>query len=331
MSIESYIAKFSPMPAGEDHLRCSCPLCTDKANRFYVRVKDSGRRRRGACCCFNCNYKANDFVRFISAVEGCSYAEAEGILGGDMCIPRPNQLFSLLAAEEEPEQRLPWTIPEEFRKIAFPGTAEYDKSSYARKAYLYLRGRGLSRKEIEHFGIRYCRSAGRYFGMLIIPVFEDGKPVYFCTRAYTESYTKKTINPTLEEVGGVGKAGVVFGLDRAAGKSFCVVTEGPFDAMTLGDYGVAILGKAMSQAQQDKILGCRFRRIYIMLDADARDAAYDLWGRLARWVPSAVVPMLDEEKDVNNIGAKAAWDKIRTTPFRSYMANALRSLAGISV
>ncbi len=334
MSIESYVSRFSPIPGGDDHLRFRCPLCKDHANRFYVRVRDRGRRRRGACCCFNCSFSAKEFVRFIAAVEGCSPEEAALILGGDSSsILKPAGVYDLFLSGEEEQTSSPfsWVIPKEFKKIALPGSADYESSPYAKKAHTYLRGRGISNKSMRRYDLRYCKSAGRYFGMVIMPVFEDGKPVYFCTRAYTDNYVKKTINPTLEELGGVGKSDVVFGLDRAADKRFCVITEGPFDAMTLGDYGVAILGKVLSQKQRDKLLSCKFKRIYIMLDADAKDAAASMCKSLSGWVPSVVVPMDDTEKDVNNIGAVAAWDKIKSISMHAYSTSALYSLAGMMV
>ncbi len=41
--------------------------------------------------------------------------------------------------------------------------------------------------------------------------------------------------------------------------------------------------------------------------------------------------MDDTEKDVNNIGAVAAWDKIKSTFMHAYSTNALYSLAGMMV
>ena len=334
--IEDYVSRFSPQSADNgDHLRIYCPLCKDHARRFYVRVSNRGSRRRGYCCCFNCNFKSKSFVSFISLVEGCSEEEALALLGEDgIKIFKPNDLYAKLS--EDPslgleEVKQDWKLPNSFESIAFPGSEAYKQSPYARKAYSYLIGRGISDEQIKKYDLRYCKSYGRYFGMLVIPVYEQSKPVYFCTRAFTDSYTRKTVNPTVDELGGVGKSDVVFGLDRAKDKRFCVVTEGPFDAMTLDDYGVALLGKKMSQKQQDKLLNSKVDRIYIMLDADAIESARVIHKALSRWVSTIIVPMLDEEKDVNNIGKKAAWVKIREAVPRSSIISSFYNLLGIAV
>jgi hypothetical protein len=99
---------------------------------------------------------------------------------------------------------------------------------------------------------------------------------------------------------GSKKSSVVFNHVLAAmhARQGIVVTEGVFDALTVGPCAVALLGKIASRAQLGILahLG-QHRRLTIMLDPDAIADARLLGRRLARVCPDVRVAHLMGAKD----------------------------------
>jgi DNA primase len=93
--------------------------------------------------------------------------------------------------------------------------------------------------------------------------------VYFVSRAFMGGVEPVYRYPKKEECG-VGKSAVVFNIDSV--KDYAVVTEGVFDAIRVGDSGVAVLGTELSEEQLLKLSNST-NKCYILLDADAVDKA----------------------------------------------------------
>ena len=154
------------------------------------------------------------------------------------------------------------------------------EGSNDRLALSYLKNRGINEDEIELHGIMYCSNpTNRYYGRIIMPIFENGKIACLSARSFLPFIKPSYLFPHHGET--ICTAGeVIWGLESA--QLHCggmvVLVEGVFDAMAVNrksmrnGYGLALLNKAMTKPQQNKLLKLEKRvRFFIMLDADARE------------------------------------------------------------
>lgn len=153
------------------------------------------------------------------------------------------------------------------------------EDSNDRLAMAYLKKRGIGRDEIELYNIGYCtNTSNRYYGRIILPIVENEEIVCLSARSFLPFIKPPYLFPHFGET--VCTAGeVIWGYERAQIPVSLAVTlvEGVFDAIAINQktkmnmYGLALLNKAMTKAQLNKLLKLnKVVRFYIMLDADAR-------------------------------------------------------------
>ena len=153
------------------------------------------------------------------------------------------------------------------------------ENSNDRLAMAYLKKRGISKDEIELYNIGYCtNTSNRYYGRIILPITENEEVVCLSARSFLPFIKPPYLFPHYGET--ICTAGeVIWGYDYAQvySKGAVTLVEGIFDAIAINKktemnmYGLALLNKAMTKAQQGKLLKLDKRvRFYIMLDADAR-------------------------------------------------------------
>lgn len=161
-----------------------------------------------------------------------------------------------VAAEARPQL----VLPEEFKPLSPDGqTIKY--GFYSRKYYTYLQGRGLRDETIIQAGIGYAEE-GRYAGMVIVPVYINGRLEGYAARSITG---KRFLNSKSDEG---GKRAMLNGDALfAPNDSPLYLVEGPFDCLRHWPYAMACLGKPTHE-QVDLLMAAR-RQLYIVLDADA--------------------------------------------------------------
>ena len=173
-----------------------------------------------------------------------------------------------------------------------------------RLAFTYLRSRGLSKEEIDYYQIHYS-AYGRYFGRVIIPIYEEGALVCFVARSFLHFIEPKYLFPHHGETL-LTTAEALFGYDearKAGGKQVYVLVEGVFDAMAVNRVrglsggslrGIALLSKHMSKGQLYKLLQLPTDLFYVMLDADAHPDALKIGKQLSEWEREVRVCFLEE-------------------------------------
>lgn len=148
-------------------------------------------------------------------------------------------------------------------------------------ALTYLRKRGLSEKEIEFYDIRVSDS-GKYYGRVLVPIYENDRLVCFATRSFMPFIKPKYLYPrTGETLLTSGEA--IFGYEKAWKDTICniasiVITEGVFDAIAAnriaGLRGLAILSSHLTEGQLCKLLRLSKKFTYfVALDSDAHKDA----------------------------------------------------------
>lgn len=232
---------------GQFRINCFYPSCGDTTGNLEVNLE------KGIFHCWRCGYSGNIRQLFKDytgkAIDTDEYVSAEELTK-----------FRFEPEEEEFKQEKGHVIlPKEF----VPLWGDRELSFVGKRALNYVLGR-MNKEDIEKHRIGYC-GLGYYKWRIIIPAIEDGEILYFAARLFL-GQGERYRNPKKEDCG-VGANEIVFNIDSAREQNRAVICEGVFDAIKVGDDGVALFGKHISNHQVNKLLG--IKNIYIMLDQDA--------------------------------------------------------------
>jgi DNA primase len=186
-------------------------------------------------------------------------------------------------------------LPVEFKRI-YPGM----KDELARCMYHYLHTRGVTDQQIEDYAVGYCED-GRYADMVVIPVYQDDKLLFFTTRRVFGA-GKKTLNPKA----GDSKRYVLMGYDRCyeASPDKIYIVEGPFDLWALeaaGFYGVAVMGSTITP-DQAALLSKIDAELIVCFDPDAEEKTRKYAAVLAKNCPNTVsVCIMSGDDDLSDL------------------------------
>ena len=134
--------------------------------------------------------------------------------------------------------------------------------------------RNLTLRQILEYRIGYCYK-GYYRGRVIIPTLDDsGQVLYFVARSFLKGVKVPYLNPSNEIA--TGKTEVLFNYQNACTLSQIVVCEGVFDAMAVGQNGVAVFGKTISSQQANLLVTANPKEIIVALDGEAYQEALDI-------------------------------------------------------
>lgn len=182
-------------------------------------------------------------------------------------------------------------------------------SIIARQARNYLYNRGLNDNDIRKYHLMFC-TQGRFKNRIIIPFIENGEMIWYQGRAIYK-WMDRFDNPS-----GVEKSMLVFNIDAI--DKLAVISEGPFDAMTVN--GQAIMGSRLSEWQAMKIVAKRPEKIVLVPDEDwngkicpGYDGALKSVEKLAEQgypLKSVLIAFLEGGKDLNALGKKEAFRQV---------------------
>lgn len=277
-----------------DEVHVNCPRCGDTRKRLYINT------RKLVAHCHNCDWSPR-LVKLIAYVEGITYKEAEHkiesvgyTLTTTQSTKLTERIMAILSADDYTPEKTVIPIPKEVVPL-FPST-----SLAQDKAYEYLKSRGFTKSLIQQCRIVYCY-LGDYSGRVIIPTFYQGRLVHWIARAIDKDAKVKEKSP-LSSSFQISKSQVLWNLDSALKTGILILTEGIFDAIAYRDYGVALLGKKLYDAQL-KIL-CKHRseikKIYVSLDADASKDTLLVAEELASVFPDIRIIHIPKELDDPN-------------------------------
>ena len=221
--------------------RANCPECInrvgkeDTKQKLYINVDKVNYtlKAKGCWFCFRCGY----------AGWGLSASSAPPVVES-----YADKLSELFRMNNRPDMEL--TLPE-FFTTNFNAT----RLGLEVKKYLYLRE--VPEALIVDRGIGYCYD-GSLQGMVIIPFYDSrGKLTYYQGRSIRGKRFYNSFKGTKRQIYNLKEQDSV------------VICEGVFDALKLGEYGIATLGKTPSQDQIFKLIAAPFKNCLIAYDADA--------------------------------------------------------------
>lgn len=273
-----------------------CPYC-HRENKLGVNLSTNH------CNCFRCGAHPSP-TQLIMDIEGLdTYAELISLLN--------NGNFNELTFTEEKvelSESKPVYLPDGFNNISF-GTSTLAKSMQG-----YCRKRGFSVELLSKAGVGYCDS-GPLFGYLIIPFYYNGHLKYYNARNVIGNGPRYN-NPN-KDITGVGKEFIIFNHDALSMYRSVFICEGAINALTMGERGIATMGKSISRYQINEIIKSPVEHIIILLDSDAKDKAIDLALKLVNFKKVKVV-LFPDERDVNDLGRSSVLRMIYSTHYKSY-------------
>jgi len=254
-----------------------CPLCGDHATHNHCYL----------------NFEKHVFV--------CQFCGGAGTL---------NKLWRLMEIYEEVDVQ-----PNSFFKVKksngfnlndYPKVTGLDTKHVMDKvAYDYLVGRGFDRKTILEYDIRYA-DFGKYFGRILVPIYEDGVLVCFVSRTVIE--TNKAPKYLFPSKGETKKttSECVFNYDRAFKEDYIFIVEGIFDCLNIQKitkFGcVALFTKRMSDVQLSKFLDFpKNKKLVVMLDGDAKIDGLTLAKKLYDYGMKTYIVFLEEDNDPGSL------------------------------
>lgn len=185
------------------------------------------------------------------------------------------------------ERKSDVALPEHFKLLSEPG-------DFRGRVLSYLKNRGFSETFIDMKGVGYC-DEGVYLGYLIIPFIRSGELVYWIGRDALDRGGSKYVNPK-----GVSKE-VIYNQDALMKYDTIYITEGVFDAWTIGNNAVATLGWQVTDYQLNCLINSSAKKIVIAPDPGYSSYAYTLASKLTGkevWIKQ------EATGDVNSIGRR---------------------------
>lgn len=205
-------------------------------------------------------------------------------------------------------ERKPVYLPQGFTNIRF------GKSQLARTMQGYVTKRGFSIEDFSRLGIGYCNE-GDLFGYLIIPFYYRSELRYYNARNVVGNGPRYR-NPD-KDITGLGKEFLIFNHDALSMYRTVYICEGAINALTMGERGIATMGKAISAYQVNELIKAPCERYIILLDPDAKDRAINLALKLVYYKKVKVV-FLPDGKDCNDLGKKTTLSYVWATHYQSY-------------
>lgn len=273
-----------------------CPYC-GRENKMGVNLSTYRTN------CFRCGEHPSP-AQFVMDVEGLdTYNELLNLLN--------NEDFKELTFREEKaelSEEKPVYLPEGFINV------KYGESQLSNTIRNYLRGRGFSLSALSRQGIGYCNK-GPLFGYVILPFYMGGKLRYYNARKVIGTGPRYR-NPD-KDITGLGKEFIIFNYDALNTYKSVFVCEGAFNALTMGERGIATMGKHISRYQLNMFIKSPCERFIILLDPDAKSEAIKLALELVPFKRVKVV-ILPENKDVNEIGLSSTLRLVYRTKYQCY-------------
>ena len=249
-----------------EYYRVNCPFCGDTRKRLWVNYRfgqldGGGRPMKFLAVCYNddCLKERANLQQLHMSLTALPHA-------------RSNSVFMLPGAEWSDittvTPRMPGTC------VPLSRLCSVDRRHPA-VSYM-LDTRRYSLPLLDKYGVSFCTDALPEFrpalNRIVFPIYFRNVFAGWQARYVGEADWKVILK--YYTMPGLAKRQLLYNFDNASRSPFVVVVEGVTDCRSLGDYGVALLGKSVSP-QQRNLLQTQWsgKPIIMLLDGDARAAS----------------------------------------------------------
>ena len=243
-----------------NHYNCRCVLCGDSStNQSKRRFNLEFNSGEPIYHCFNCG-KSGNFIQLYSLVKGITYDEAKR----EFRKFDANMIKRGFNNKKPKQKKLDIPQPTYHNYITGDCVSIDDNvdgivlNAYKNKLKDFIK----SRKTHSHkLLIAY---KGKYKGRIIIPIYDIiGNILFFQGRAI-ENNPKKYDNPPVE------KSYIILNSDKFDRSKYIIVTEGIFDALSIGNQGTTCLGASVNDVFLSQIIHKTDIGLILALDNDER-------------------------------------------------------------
>jgi transcription elongation factor Elf1 len=273
---------------GKNNRAYKCPFCNHMKNKLEVQMVTSDKNEN-PWHCWVCNHKGKTLFSLFKKLK-----VHKKFVGELELIVEPSGHPTESHDNDQIE------LPAEYTPIT------NSKKLDNRKAYNYLRKRGVNPLDIINYEIGYC-DRGDYEGRVIIPSFDEhGMLNYFIARDYT-NVQFPYINPSKDVSRIIGWEYYINWNDPV------IIVEGVFDALTIKRNTIPLFGKVIHDTLLKKLLSANTNRVYIALDEDARKDAIKQCEKLLSYGIEVYFVEINEG-DINKMGFEKFLEILEQTP-----------------
>lgn len=252
------------------------------------------------CKCWSCNY-SNRLIKFIMDTERLTFTEVKDII-------KMENSYILKA------KNINDTVSSVKLPLGYTPILE-GEGPHAELAREYLKKRNFDLKFLDKLGIGYVEDKNsEYYGYIIIPFKIKNRLTYFISRAYISNKIKYK-NPKINEFN-LGKGEILWNEDALCTKDKIYIMEGVFSALTVGDSGVALLGKTISSVQVRKILKSHVEEIVLCLDPNCKRESFSIAQYFIEFKKVKVLTLLTG--DPNDLGKSEILNLENNTKYSDY-------------
>lgn len=238
--------------AGDEHLY-SCPFCNHHKKKMSVNFSINSFK------CWVCDARGKNIYRLVRKLGNYQQRQKYLELQGRLDLTEFDDIFNEL---NDVEEKQIVDLPPEFVSLC---NKHLPLRSQA--ALDYLRGRGITKREILKWKMGFCPK-GKYAGRIIIPSFNNnGDCNYFIARTYVGNY-RRYLNPPCGR-------DIIFNELNVDWDEPIILVEGVFDAIVAGENAIPILGSTLrEESKLFQAMAIHDTPVYIALDPDAEKKAH---------------------------------------------------------
>ncbi len=264
-----------------------CPFCKHHKKKLFINL-NAEDERLGFYHCWVCNEGGRSLPYLLKKlnVNNTLIERVRNIISQY----KKEQIFTKKRVTKQSDKNSVW-LPNQFEPLYKRGNGvQYNH------AINYLKSRGITMADIIRYNIGYCET-GQYKSMLIFPSYDQsGQLNYFVARSYFKGDQIKYLFPK------VNRNQIIFNQLLVNWKQQIFICQGIFDALTLGNNAVPLMGKFMSRKILSKITQNRPKLIRVVLDGDAHEDALKIAQELIKYDLIVQVIKLKQQEDPNTLG-----------------------------
>lgn len=190
-------------------------------------------------------------------------------------------------------------IQAKIKPIELPEGYEY----LYNKRIPYLDYRRVPQDQVNYYKMGVCLHGYYKDRLIVCDVNEKQEPIYWIARDITGRQKKKVLNPVVKE-GAVGSGDLIFNFSLAKNYKIGIIVEGMFDALRVGNCGMATYGKGLKSHHIGWLLQGGFEEMVLLYDADVKDDELEKNALLlAQFFPTKIAKLPSGDPDSYDVPA----------------------------
>lgn len=277
-----------------DQYMYKCPVCHHKNNRLSVNYN------KNVFKCWTCGFSGKSVINILYYLES-PYSDIEKIKeyfghkdmyeGNSKLSKTQYDIYRTLDGDKNKNNVPKIERPKFWVPLSKP------RDIFQKRAYNYLLSRGMTRYEIKFYNIQYDEDRGS----IDIPSLDKNMNLnYYVKHYYLDSYYQ---NPDH-----VSKMKIIFNEYTLDFRQPIIITEGFYDAMSIGSNATPILGKFVPKPLIQNMIMYETPFVYLFMDGDAHKEVVKLSNYLFYLGIDNKIVNTPNGEDPNSMGRKKIFE-----------------------